>query len=107
MIHRRVVLVGLCTAFGVPRRSAWPLPLMRYVYHSLQKLEDHIAASQGNRYRDIWEPSPSSFHLEVIAVLRLLEVEHAVEQKQRPYCLDLVISPAQFDKARQSLTESS
>lgn len=98
MVHRRVVLVGLCGAFGVPRASAWPLALLKCVRDTCFKLEKQLADASGGG-RDMWEPSPSSFHLEVVAVLRLLDVEHQVEVKQKPYCLDLTISPAQIQQA--------
>merc|ERR1712039_132611 len=99
MAHRRVLLIGLCSAFGVPRREAWPLALVKRVQDTITKLEQQLADAYGSRGRDSWEPSPSSFHLEVVAVLRLLEVDHEVEVKQQPYALDLVISAEQLQKA--------
>jgi len=51
--------------------------------------------------KDVWEPQPSSFHLEVVAVLKLLDVDHTVEHPHRPFCLDLFISPEQLCAATQ------
>jgi len=53
------------------------------------------------RGQDAYEPTPSSFHLEVVAVLRLLETEHLVERPQPPFCLDLVVTPEQQTAAKE------
>lgn len=94
MVLRRLTLLGLCTAFSVPSPSAWALPLVRQMSSTMQQLEGALQSRS-----DLWEPQPSSFHLEVVAVLQLLNVEHSVEVPQRPFCLDLTISPEQLRSA--------
>lgn len=98
MVQRRVMLVGLCTAFGVPRPGLWTLSLARQVSSTLEALEEQLDAVGG---KDTWEPSPSSFHLEVVAVLRILDVEHTVEHPQRPFALDITVTPEQMRLAQQ------
>jgi len=97
MARRRVMLVGLCAAFGVPGRSAWGLSLLRLVQRTLIELSECV-----EERRDVWEPSPSSFHLEVVAVLRLLNVDHKLETPQQPYNLDITISAAQQRAAQEA-----
>lgn len=98
MTHRRMMLIGLCAAFGVPNATAWPLALVRSLRAVIKSLES--ALDTGLRTaacsRDVYEPLPSSFHLEVVAVLRLLSIEHTLEHPQRPFTLDVTISPAQL-----------
>lgn len=98
MARRRVMLVGLCAALGVPRRSAWELPMLRLVQSTLSDLSDRV--EEWGR-RDTWEPSPSSFHLEVVAVLRLMHVDHQLETPQQPFSLDITISAAQLSAAQE------
>merc|ERR1712070_1354923 len=85
--QRRVTLFGLCAAFGVPRPSAWSLDLLRHCRQTLDLLE--LDDGRGRKQN----PSSSSFHLEVVVVLKLLEVEHKVEHPQFPFWLDLRIPP--------------
>lgn len=87
MNQRRVTLLSLCAAFGVPRPSAWSLDLLRNCRQTLNLLE----LSDSNDRKS--NPSSSSFHLEVVVVLKLLEVEHKVEHSQFPFWLDLRIPP--------------
>merc|ERR1712194_496090 len=92
MGQRRTFLLGLCAAFPLPSTQTWPLPLLRQV---VQTLDDLSRARGGTQKRDQYEPVPSSFHLEVTAVLKLVAVEHAVETPQPPFNLDITITPAQ------------
>jgi len=62
----------------------------------LARLEEKLGSAAGGSAKDAYEPTPSSFHLEVVAVLRLLSVEHSLEQPRKPFCLDIVISPEQL-----------
>jgi len=91
--YRRVVLMGWCVATDVPHGGFWSLPLLRQVNDTLATMEDRLSDLSA---RDTYEPTPSSFHLEVVAVLRLLSTEHALEQPQPPFCLDITISPEQL-----------
>ncbi|CAE8616873.1 unnamed protein product [Polarella glacialis] len=96
MIQRRVVLTGLCAAFGVPNRRAWTLSqlqVVRETFHRIQLQLDKTGSS-----KDAYEPAPSSFHLEVVAVLRLLDVEHRLETPQRPFMLDCTIEPRHIQR---------
>ncbi|CAJ1410744.1 unnamed protein product [Effrenium voratum] len=93
-IQRRVTLTGLCAAFGVPKRQAWDLNQLRIVQVTFNKLQSYLA--QTGSSKDSYEPTPSSFHLEVVAVLHLLNVQHQVEQPQRPFMLDITIRPEQL-----------
>jgi len=97
MVRRRLTMVAQCAAFGIPRPDAWSLGLIKLVVRTLEGLEQLEAAGG----RDLWEPSPSSFHLEVVAVLRLLDTEHAVEQRQSPFVLDIKILPEQLEHAQR------
>mmetsp|Transcript_98418 Transcript_98418/g.195167 ORF Transcript_98418/g.195167 Transcript_98418/m.195167 type:complete len:584 (+) Transcript_98418:92-1843(+) len=99
MARRRVMLVGLCAALGVPRRNAWGVPLLRLVQSTFSGLSERV---EEWGHRDIWEPSPSSFHLEVVAVLRLLQVDHRLETPQQPFSLDITISAAQQVAAQEA-----
>jgi len=99
MACRRVMLVGLCAALGVPRRSAWGLPMLRLVQSTHSELSKRV--EEWGR-RELWEPSPSSFHLEVVAVLRLMHVDHQLETPQPPFNLDITISPAQQSAAQEA-----
>lgn len=96
MIQRRSMIIGLCAAFGLPTRSSWILPHLRVLQDTIKKLQLHLDRS---RRRDQYEPSPSSFHLEVVAVLRLLNVEHHLEYPQLPFRLDIAILPDQMRRA--------
>lgn len=98
-MHRRVMLMGHCAALDVPRPQAWPLPLLRSVGGTLARLDEKLGGTAGGR--DSYEPTPSSFHLEVVAVLRLLSVEHSLEQPQQPFRLDIVITPQQLQRAAE------
>merc|ERR1719296_147802 len=91
VVQRRVSLLGLCAAFGVPHRHSWPLTLLRMLQASL----DELGRATSTRAKDAYEPTPSSFHLEVGAVLKLMSVKHQHEHPQPPFNLDIVI--AQLD----------
>eukprot|EP00928_Gymnodinium_smaydae_P020314 TRINITY_DN17853_c0_g5_i1.p1 TRINITY_DN17853_c0_g5~~TRINITY_DN17853_c0_g5_i1.p1 ORF type:complete len:606 (+),score=107.61 TRINITY_DN17853_c0_g5_i1:74-1891(+) len=85
---RRVILLGLCGAFSVPRASSWSLAALQGMQQLLNTLDARLPP------RGVYEPASSSFHLEVAAVLDLLEVRYKVEHKQQPFCLDLAIFPS-------------
>jgi len=101
-VYRRVTVMGLCAVLGVPDGQVWPLRALRDIELSLMRLEDRHDRINRARKREAarYEPASSSFHLEVVAVLRLLEVEHTLEQRQHPFMLDVGISSAQLDKAK-------
>jgi len=94
-VHRRVGLIGLCAAFGVPHPGAWPLSLVREV----NRVYDLLCSCLGRRGADSYEPTSSSFHLEVVSVLRILDVDCELEHRQWPFCLDVAILPAQQVRA--------
>eukprot|EP00913_Durusdinium_trenchii_P027965 g26221.t1 len=110
-LSRRTALIGLCAAFAVPHRRAWDLAHLRMVQATWDRLEEEqrrmawtIGRSVGRRnqtigtscpVRDPWEPESSRFHLEVVAILNLLEVPHHLEHAQYPFRLDIRIDPGQ------------
>lgn len=97
MLQRRVILTGLCAAFGVPKREAWDLAQLRIVQATFDKLQSYLDRT-GTRTNS-WEPESSRFHLEVVAILNLLEVQHHLEYPQMPFQLDVMITPEQLNAA--------
>ncbi|CAK9016175.1 Uncharacterized protein SCF082_LOCUS13068 [Durusdinium trenchii] len=89
-LSRRTALIGLCAAFAVPHRRAWDLAHLRMVQATWDRLEE-----EQRPVRDPWEPESSRFHLEVVAILNLLEVPHHLEHAQYPFRLDIRIDPGQ------------
>jgi len=85
-IYRRFKVLGLCAAFGVPRRGTWPLSRLRELCAALGAADDRWGHS-----RSAYEPISSSFHLEVAAVLQLVGVPYKNEHKQSPFMLDLML----------------
>ncbi|CAK0904896.1 unnamed protein product, partial [Prorocentrum cordatum] len=75
---RRVTLLGLCMAFGLPSTGAWPLPLLQGTAHTHEALRRQAVLRASPR--DLWEPTPSSFHLEVVAVLRIRRRTDAINR---------------------------
>lgn len=92
-IHRRLLLVGLCAAFGVPRPVSWPLSSLKDMRGLLDVIDQRLG-QDASVSRGSYEPASSSFHLEVVAVLRLIDVEHVIEHRQIPFCLDIAVFPA-------------
>jgi len=103
LLQRRVTLTGLCAAFGVPNRKAWNLSQLRTVQETLNNLQTYLDRSGR---RDLWEPESSRFHLEVVAVLNLLEVEHHLEHPQSPFQLDIMIHAEQLKTANLEVEDA-
>jgi len=97
LYYRRLLLISGSMAGAIPRADYWSLPMLRCALKTLNMLEEKLEV----RGQDAYEPTPSSFHLEVVAVLRLLETEHLVERPQPPFCLDLVVTPEQQTAAKE------
>lgn len=89
---RRLLLLSWSAAYGVPRGDSWPLSVLRQLFSTLTTMQERHPVSA----RDAYEPTPSSFHLEVVAVLRLLKVDHQLERPHAPFQLDILIQPEQL-----------
>jgi len=100
LIQRRVALLGIGAVFGVPHGYLYPTSVLQSIQNALTSLEKHLGTKP-------YEPSSSSFHLEVDAVLNLLEVDHSIEHHQSPFCLDIVISPLQMSRVDLSVHMSA
>lgn len=99
MLQRRVALVGLCAAFGAPRRQAWSLALMRQLHELVVDLDNLLSMEGAEQSNTLYEPASSSFHLEVVAVLQLMGIDHKLEVPQSPFCLDITVSLQQIESA--------
>lgn len=98
ILLRRTYLVALCAAFGVPYRSTWSPAILAQLRNSVMELEERFLGPKKRR-DTAYEPESSSFHLEVAAILRLLEVENTLEHRQLPFVLDIFIRPDNLEKA--------
>jgi len=108
MVQRRAELLGLCAAFGVPQRSAWPLGMLRHMRRTLKQVEEQLRGTAGSeRWDRGYEPPPSGLHLQVVSVLRDLSVDHQVEHKQQPFILDLTVAPEQIAGAQRAWGEGA
>lgn len=106
MLHRRISLAGLFAAHGLPGQNAWPLELLRQLSFTLRLADSSIDSDRNHkmrRIRDSYDPSSSSFHLEVVAVLKLIDVEHVLEHKQTPFHLDVAIMGEQLERMYETL----
>lgn len=90
LFERRLVLIGNACVCGVPRVKQWSPRLMNQLALSLGTLQ----IDERN-----YEPPSSSFHMEVVAVLRFLDVKHHLEVPVRPFCLDIELEPGQVAAA--------
>eukprot|EP00927_Polykrikos_kofoidii_P029467 TRINITY_DN25482_c0_g1_i1.p1 TRINITY_DN25482_c0_g1~~TRINITY_DN25482_c0_g1_i1.p1 ORF type:complete len:748 (+),score=112.23 TRINITY_DN25482_c0_g1_i1:82-2325(+) len=89
-VYRRLSLLGLCAAFSLPRESAWPTRRLKRLLDVIKAQEERYGA--GDIRVDSYEPASSSFHLEVASMLRLIDVDHELEHKHHPFCLDILIT---------------
>eukprot|EP00435_Cladocopium_sp_Y103_P034584 s2735_g8.t5 len=70
---------------------------------TFDKLQSYLAT--GTRTNS-WEPESSRFHLEVVAILNLLEVQHRLEHPQMPFQLDIMITPDELNAANLEIDAS-
>lgn len=88
---RRYIFLSLLANSGAlyQRAESLPLACLRALRKVKNVIEDERNYTKGGSY----EPETSSFQIEVSSILHIIDVNHNMEVRRKPFILDMVLPP--------------